>query len=91
MKRMDKDQNRVKMDYKRNSEKKRKKIRKKVRRLKKFQKLSEYQDTFLLGKCQIRLRNKLMNKIDLCKLEKMLLQSILTFRKTDLSKANRIL
>jgi hypothetical protein len=71
MKRMDKGQNRAKMEFKRNLEKKRKKIRKKARRLKKFQKLSGYQDTFLPGKCQIRLRNKLMNKIDLCKLEKM--------------------
>ena len=72
MKRMGKDLNQAKMVLQRNSKKKRKKMWKKAKNLKKFQRLKEYRDISLLGKCQILSKNKQMNKIDLCKLEKTL-------------------
>jgi len=69
---MDKDQNLAKTALLRNLVKVRKKKPKKVRNWKKLMRLKEYQGISHQGKCQILSKNKQMNKIGLCKQEKML-------------------
>ena len=67
---MVKDLSQAKMEFQRNLVKTRKKMLKKVKSQRRLKKLKEFLDISLQEKCQIHLRNKQMNKIDLCKLEK---------------------